>query len=462
MENIATTSVCANAKYDSNLAATVKGLLESTSSQSLIHTRVQGQPHYLRLLTPLLTITEPYLKVVAAPKIPDRNTVIYINVGDSGLSMVSGGKKKLRKYDFSERLDSSRPARVGARKSEMLWGKGLQQICKRMAALIDEARTDFPTATIIPMIYWNVNELVGKDGIEPTGIYPYDTPMGDAVEMLEKTKRHLLWTMNFAARKGCACLGVMTGASSVQYGFSMIWDRCMSKVRNFIINEPSQMMIYVDATPFVETIDLLDRYRMCFSNDNIIKTVQFMRGTHHMLFMLSILRPAMGSVAELIRTHDCTVRPIDQHEQRNRDDSTVNMEVLAHCKETLTKCGVSLSEMVGLPFTKEEVETRQPLDFAPVNPADFAPAIGPVGTDIVQDVRPAQAGAKAAAVAKKVEEVHKSEPLEVTTIVGLTAPTRARTTSTTVKVQNGSWLSSSPSSTTIPPSGASMIGIIDR
>ena len=131
-----------------------------------------------------------------------------------------------------------------------------------------------------------------------------------------------------------------------------------------------------------------------------------------MLFMLSILRPAMGSVAELIQTHDCTVRPIDQHEQRNRDDSTVNVEVLAYCKETLTKCGVSLSEMVGQPFTKEEVENRQPLDFAPVNPADFAPASDPAGTDIVQDVRSAQAGAKAAAVAKKDEVVHKSEPLD--------------------------------------------------
>ena len=131
-----------------------------------------------------------------------------------------------------------------------------------------------------------------------------------------------------------------------------------------------------------------------------------------MLFMLSILRPAMGSVAELIRTHDCTVRPIDQHEQRNREDSAVNVEVLAYCKETLTKCNVSLSEMIGQPFTKEEVETRQTLDFAPVNPADFAPATDSAGTDIAQDVRSAQAGAKAAAVAKKDEEVYKSEPLD--------------------------------------------------
>ena len=281
----------ANAKYDSNLAATVKGLLESTSSQSLIHTWIQDQPHYLRLLTPLLTITEPYLKIVSAPKVPDRDMVIYITVGDSGLSMVSGGKKKLRKYDFSERLDTSRPARVGAWKSEMLGGKGLQQIYKRLAALIDEARTDFPTATIIPMIHWNGNELVGKDGIEPTGMYPYDTPMGDAIQMLEDTRRH--------------------GASSVQYGFFMIWDRYMSEVRNFIINEPSQILIYVDATPFVETIDLLDRYHMCFSDDNIIKTAQFLRGAHHMLYMLSILRPAMGSVAELIRTHECTVQNVE-------------------------------------------------------------------------------------------------------------------------------------------------------
>ena len=158
MENIATTSVCTNAKYHRNLAATVQGLLEVTSVQSLIHTWIQDQPHYLRLLTPLLTISEPYLKIIGAPKIPDRNAVIYITVADSGLSMVSGGKRKLRKYDFKERLDTSRPARVGAWKSKMLWGKGLQQLCKQMAALIDEARTDFPTTTIIPMIYWNGNE----------------------------------------------------------------------------------------------------------------------------------------------------------------------------------------------------------------------------------------------------------------------------------------------------------------
>ena len=155
MENVATTSVCTNGKYDANLAATVKGLLETTSAQSLIHTWVQDQPHYLQLLTPLLTISEPYLKVLQAPRVPDRDLLIYVTVADSGLSMVSGKRRKLRKYDFAERLDASRPARVGAWRSEMLWGKGLQQLCKRLAALIDEVRTDYPAATIIPMIYWN-------------------------------------------------------------------------------------------------------------------------------------------------------------------------------------------------------------------------------------------------------------------------------------------------------------------
>ena len=405
MENIATTSVCTNGKYDANLAATVKGLLESTSAQSLIHTWVQDQPHYLQLLTPLLTISEPYLKVVQAPRVPDRDLLIYLTVADSGLSMVSGKKKKLRKYDFSERLDSSRPARVGAWKSEMLWGKGLQQICKRMAALIDEVRTDYPTATIVPMIYWNGNELVGKDGIEPTGTFPFDHPSGDASQLLADTKRHLTWTRGFAARKGCACLGIMTGAKSYHYGFSMIWDRYMTEVRNFIIDDPNQMLVYVDATPVVETIDLLDRYHMCFSDDNITKTVQFMRGTHHMLYMISILRPAMGCVAELIRSHDCTVRPIDVLELRHQEDCTVNVEVLAYCKETLTKCGVSLSEMIGLPFSREEVEVRQPLDFAPGNPAEFATSSKPSGADASESVRPAQAGAKA-------EEVSRPVPLD--------------------------------------------------
>ena len=158
-------------------------------------------------------------------------------------------------------------------------------------------------------------------------------------------------------------------------------------------------------TPFVETIGLLDRYQMCFSDDNITKTVQFMRGTHHMLYMLSILRPAMGSVAELIRSHDCTVRPIDVLELRHQEDCT-------YCKETLTKCGVSLSEMIGLPFTREEVEVRQPLDFAPVNPAEFATSGEPSGADVSESVRPARAGAKAAAVAKRDEEVSRPVPLD--------------------------------------------------
>ena len=412
MENVATTSVCTNGKYDANLAATVKGLLETTSAQSLIHTWVQDQPHYLQLLTPLLTISEPYLKVLPAPRVPDRDLLIYVTVADSGLSMVSGKKRKLRKYDFAERLDASRPARVGAWRSEMLWGKGLQQLCKRLAALIDEVRTDYPAATIIPMIYWNGNELVGKDGLEPTGTYPYDTPIGDAEQLLADTKRHLAWTRDFAARKGCACLGVMTGAKSYLYGFSMIWERFMTEVRDYIIGDPSNMFVYVDATPFVETIDLLDRYHMCFSDDNITKTVQFMRGTHHMLYMLSILRPAMGSVAELTRSHDYTLRPIDVLEVRHQEDCTVNVEVLAYCKETLTKCGVSLSEMIGLPFTREEVEFRQPLDFAPVNPAEFATSGEPSGADVSESVRPARAGAKAAAVAQRDEATSRPVPLD--------------------------------------------------
>ena len=109
MENVATTSVCTNGKYDANLAATVKGLLETTSAQSLIHTWVQDQPHYLQLLTPLLTISEPYLKVVQAPRVPDRDLLIYLTVADSGLSMVSGKKKKLRKYDFCRTLGCFSP-----------------------------------------------------------------------------------------------------------------------------------------------------------------------------------------------------------------------------------------------------------------------------------------------------------------------------------------------------------------
>ena len=76
----------------------------------------------------------------------------------------------------------------------MLWGKGLQQLCKRMAALIDEVRTDYPTATIVPLIYWNGNELVGKDGIEPSGTFPFDHPAGEASQLLADTKRHLAWT----------------------------------------------------------------------------------------------------------------------------------------------------------------------------------------------------------------------------------------------------------------------------
>ena len=392
MENIATTSVCTNGKCDANLAATVKGLLETTSAQSLIHTWVQDQPHYLQLLTPLLTISEPYLKVVQAPRVPDRDLLIYVTVADSGLSMVSGKKRKLRnglrKYDFSERLDSSRPARVGAWRSEMLWGKGLQQLCKRMAAM----------------------SLLGRTASSPAAP-SLSTTAGEASQMLADTKRHLAWMRHFAARKGCACLGVMAGAKSYLYGFSMIWDRYMTEVRDFIIGDPNHMLVYVDATPFVKTIDLLDRYHMCFSDDNITKTVQFMRGTHHMLYMLSILRPAMGSVAELTRSHDCTVRPIDVLELRHQEDCTVNVEVLAYCKETLTKCGVSLSEMIGLPFTGEEVEVRQPLDFAPVNPAEFATSGEPSGADVSESVRPAQAGAKAAAVAKKDEEVSRPVPL---------------------------------------------------
>lgn len=98
------------------------------------------------------------------------------------------------------------------------------------------------------------------------------------------------------------------------------------------------------------------------------------------------------------------------------EDNTVNVEVLTYCKETpLTKCGSSLCQMVGLPFSKEKVETRQPLNFAPVNPADFAPADDIVGSDSSQGVRPAQAGAKSAAVAKKVEErkdIPKPIPLD--------------------------------------------------
>ena len=151
---------------------------------------------------------------------------------------------------------------------------------------------------------------------------------------------------------------------------------------------------------------------MCFSDDNITKTVQFMRGTHRMLYMLSILRPAMGSVAELTRSHDCAVRPIDVLEVRHQEDCTVNVEVLAYCKETLTKCGVSLSEMIGLPFTREEVEVRQPLDFAPVNPAEFATSGEPSGADVSESVRPAQASAKAATVAKRDEEASRPVPLD--------------------------------------------------
>ena len=268
MENIATTSVCTNAKYGDGERAIGIDVF------AVADPHVDSGPAALCAAVDAPAHDHRALKVVTAPKVPDRDMVIYITVGDSGFSMVSGGKNKLRKYDFSERLDTSRPARVGAWKSEMLWGKGLRKFASG-------SMTDFPTATIIPMIYWKGNKLVGN------GIYPYDTPMGDAIQLLEDT-RHLLWTMNFAARKGCACLGVLTGGSSVQYGCSTIWDRFMSEVCNFIINEPSQMLVYVDAAPFIETIDLLDRYHMCFSDDNIIKTVQFMRGTHHMLYMLSI------------------------------------------------------------------------------------------------------------------------------------------------------------------------------
>ena len=53
-----------------------------------------GPTALFAVVTPLLTISEPYLKVVQAPRVPDRDLLIYLTVADSGLSMVSGNKKK--------------------------------------------------------------------------------------------------------------------------------------------------------------------------------------------------------------------------------------------------------------------------------------------------------------------------------------------------------------------------------
>ena len=68
-----------------------------------------------------------------------------------------------------------------------------------------------------------------------------------------------------------------------------------------------QRFIYVDVTLYVEAVELLDRYHVSFSDDNIVKTVQFFCGTLYFMATLSVLGPAMGRVAEQIMFH----RPIE-------------------------------------------------------------------------------------------------------------------------------------------------------
>ena len=85
MENLDTNSVRTNAKYDGNLAA---GDDLSTFPDPHVGSGPTALcPYFDSAANDLRAIPQ-----VNAPNLPDR-----ITVSDSGLSMVSGGKKKLRK-----------------------------------------------------------------------------------------------------------------------------------------------------------------------------------------------------------------------------------------------------------------------------------------------------------------------------------------------------------------------------
>ena len=278
-----------------------EGVASQYTAQSLLNEMVKEDHFMWPVLKPLIDCPRRVLNGIAKPGVNPSRTV-HILVSDSALAMISGGRKNRVKHSFEEFFESSRPATCQSFRHRMCWGRDLQYLCKEASKVLKESRsvqTDAPTYVVV---YWNGNELVGKNGIQPTNRHPFDEPEGDYHQLMSDSKRHITWLLN-ECRKNCATLALLTGCPGDIYDIPGVYDLFYKELKNWFFEEcQGRDAVWCSPFEFAAAVELKDQYHMTFSEVNQHYMSSWFTGYFHLLNMRDYLYDvSLGPITNAIK-----------------------------------------------------------------------------------------------------------------------------------------------------------------
>ena len=168
--------------YSEIVDAIISGVLGQRTAHSCLPGLVEKNPWLGLELDPLMRSPKEVLATFAGVPASQDYKTIQILISDSTLCLVSGLKRKPKRFDLADHFQA--PTYCQHYHHECLWGAELPLLLKRARIAIRDLKRRFPGTMILVAVVWSGNELVGKKGIESMSCWPYDSPDDDHHERL--------------------------------------------------------------------------------------------------------------------------------------------------------------------------------------------------------------------------------------------------------------------------------------
>ena len=93
-------------------------------------------------------------------------------ISDSALNIVSGSKRKPKRFDLAGHFQAYKPSYCQRYHRECVWGAELPYLIKCARISIHNLKARYPGTMILVGVVWSGNELVGKHEIEEMQSWP--------------------------------------------------------------------------------------------------------------------------------------------------------------------------------------------------------------------------------------------------------------------------------------------------
>ena len=368
------------------------------------------------------------------PPVSVPRPTVNILVSDSGMAMISGGKKTLQKHTVEASLRQSKPNNVDEIIHEMMWGQTLQTLVKRAVALVKEVQGRKPDAKIHVIVYWNGNELVGPGGIQDETKHPFRQGDGEWDDVMSNTMRHLTWYATQCKKLNVAQAAVMGEPDADVYllgggGYSP-YETFMKRTGEWVMEELAKDMPgkirWIKSKELCRQIELKDQYHPVKSDENQHILTMYPIMLFHVLDIVDRIIEVVPSARVLPRRDIAT---IDPSPMQGAGASPFYRQKMMKAIENIA-VKKKKAPLVSSSFSKEEVQREQPDAEVPVSPEDFGKLAEEPAEPPSREEEEEQMQEVPAAVTSEPSPSIPRRPVEYTTekggVIKLKMPERAR------------------------------------